>query len=115
MGTPINSGGYADMSSNHMQTEGILRRLWVLTALLAGTIAIGNVHAACTCQCVNGQASAVCDYASEPVPVCPSRFCPMPRVVPEAPLPPSAGRRTCVVKEILNDRTGKFEKREVCS
>ncbi len=94
---------------------GIVKRLWVLLALLVGAPPIGTAEAACTCQCINGEVRAVCAYASEPEPVCPPRFCAMPRVVPEVPPPPSAGPRKCVVKEILNDRTGKFEKREMCN
>jgi hypothetical protein len=92
-----------------------VKRLWVLLALLGGVSAIGNAEATCTCLCMNGEVHAVCTTTTEPEPVCPPRFCPMPRVVPEAPQPPSPGPRNCVVKEILNDRTGKFEKREVCS
>jgi hypothetical protein len=92
-----------------------VKRLWVLLALLAGALAIGKAEAVCTCLCMNGEARAVCTTTTEPEPVCPPRFCPMPLVVPEAPQPPSAGPRNCVIKEILNDRTGKFEKREVCS
>ena len=91
-----------------------MKKLLVLVAL-AGAIAIGKAEAACTCLCMNGEARAVCTTTTEPEPVCPPRFCPMPLVIPEAPRPPSPGPRTCVIKEILNDRTGKFEKREVCS
>ncbi len=92
-----------------------MKRLWVSLALLAGILAIGSAEAVCTCHCVNGEAKAFCTYATEIEPVCPPRFCPMPAVVPEAPQPPTPGPRNCVVREILNDRTGKFEKREVCS
>lgn len=90
-----------------------MNRLWILSALLAGAFAAGNAQAACTCQCVNGAVRAVCGYASDPEPVCTPRFCPMPRVLPETPPPP--GPRKCEVREILNDRTGKYEKREVCT
>ena len=92
-----------------------MKRLWVLLVLLACPLATGTAEAACSCQCINGEVRAVCQYSFDPEPVCPPRFCAMPRVVPEVPPPPSAGPRKCVVKEILNDRTGKFEKREVCT
>ncbi|HEY6241398.1 MAG TPA: hypothetical protein VIW78_11240 [Burkholderiales bacterium] len=87
--------------------------LWTLLLFFAVALSTWNAQAACTCQCVNGAPRAVCNWANEPEPVCPPRFCPMPRVVPEAPPPP--GPRNCKVTEVLNDRTGKYEKREICS
>lgn len=65
--------------------------------------------AACTCECVNGQAQGYCDTPSEPTPRCDNVRCPG---GPDSS--PPSGKSKCVNRLVYNPRTDRYEMREVC-
>jgi hypothetical protein len=88
--------------------------------LFAATImfASGAASASCECVCVSGEVKAMCQSSIDVQPVCAPRVCPItpPSVEPiSPPRVPPIGTSRCAQKQIYNDRTGKYEWKEVCS
>jgi len=67
------------------------------------------VWAACTCECINGQAQGFCDTPSEQTPNCNHVRCPG---SPNSS--PPAGKSNCENRLVYNPRTDRYEMREVC-
>lgn len=73
--------------------------------------------ASCTCECVNGQAQAMCSSAIDIQPICPPRICPItpPSITPiNPPTLPPLGTTECHQAQVLNPYTSQYEWRQVC-
>jgi hypothetical protein len=77
----------------------------------------GVSHAACTCQCVDGQIEPLCQNATDLPPICLPTICPImaPSIAPIAPpaLPP-LGTSQCRQARVC-DRSGNCEWQRVCN
>jgi hypothetical protein len=96
------------------------KAFWISILFLALStlfITIKSANAGCRCVCMNGRVEAVCTNALDLKPICPPRVCqnPPPSIAPlEKPRLPPIGTSKCVQKQIFNERTRRYEWREVC-
>jgi hypothetical protein len=116
--------GYADTSQwlqngNSLKEPTMTAKTLCATAITLALLGFASTsQAACECACVNGQTKAICQWATETPPVCAPRVCQLaPPAVPSvfAPTVPPIGARNCTQKQVLNERTHRYEWREVCS
>lgn len=95
-----------------------MRRLIGATAILACSITLADdAAAACVCRCVNGEVQALCSSAIDIQPICAPQICPItpPSIAPiQQPRVPPIGTTNCRQAQVLNQRTGQYEWREVC-
>ena len=91
-------------------------RLLQLIGVLALAMA-GGAHAACSCQCVNGQSVSLCSSSLDLPALCSAQMCPMAPVslqpLPSMSLPP-LGTQTCQQMQVRDPRTGQYEWRNIC-
>ncbi len=92
----------------------------IIRYILLGAIFSAPVssHAACECKCVGGEVKPICQSTLDVAPVCAPRVCPItpPSVEPVAqPRVPPVGTRSCTQKQVYNEKTGKYEWKEICS
>ena len=83
---------------------------------LAWMVAPTSASAACSCECVNGQAVPLCESSLDIPPPC-MRLCPMtpPAVKPLDPITlPPLGTDTCSMEQVYNADLGRYEWAEVC-
>ena len=88
-------------------------------ALVAATLAFaGEAMAGCECGCINGQPAVICRGSTQAAPqTCPQRVCPTPQ--PSAPpvvasSAPPPGTTQCLMAQVLNTQSGRYEWVEVC-
>ena len=94
-----------------------MKALSILALLVCATLATYKADAACNCVCINGEVRAVCSSTLDIEPICSSRVCPIvsPSVEPiQRPRVPPVGTTNCVQKQIYNERTRRYEWKEVC-
>jgi hypothetical protein len=80
-------------------------------------VSLRSANAECRCVCMNGSVDVVCTSTFDLKPICPPRVCPNtpPSLTPlEKPRLPPIGTSKCVQKQIFNERTRRYEWREVC-
>ena len=74
--------------------------------------------ASCSCQCVNGEVTAICSSTLDIEPICSPRICPLdsPSIKPldSLSLPP-LGTSSCSQERVYNEDSGKYEWEEVCN
>jgi len=92
-----------------------MHRLFATTVLLLASFA---THAGCQCSCVGGLPQPVCSSPLDVKPICANRACPPapPSLAPPIePRVPPVGASKCVQKQVLNEKTGRYEWKEICS
>jgi len=89
--------------------------LFVISVMII--LAASFAGADCKCLCINGEVQAVCSSSLDLQPLCPPRICPLtpPSIEPlKLPSLPPLGTSKCVQQQVYNERTGRYEWREVC-
>lgn len=94
-----------------------LKTLQIAVLALGSILANGGASANCICRCVNGVSQPVCTSGYDVEPSCPPRLCPVPPRPPAqveaVPVFPEK-TRFCEFKQVLNERTGQYERKKVC-
>jgi hypothetical protein len=75
-----------------------------------------TAHAACSCQCVDGQVEPLCESAIDLPPLCPPAICPIttPSIPPiMTPAIPPLGTSHCTQARVC-DRAGNCQWQRVC-
>jgi hypothetical protein len=92
-----------------------MRELFATIAICGAASFTTSAEAACSCQCVNGKAQALCSSALEiPQPcvqICPPAV-PSATILP--PVVPPPGTQQCRVQQVLNPYTHQYEAKQVC-
>ena len=94
-----------------------MKKFSVLALMLLSFLGVSEANAACKCVCMNGQVRVVCTSTLDIKPICPPTICPnVPPSIEPVPRPrvPPIGTTKCVQKQIYNERTRRYEWKEVC-
>jgi hypothetical protein len=94
-------------------------RTLMSAALMAASVAWSGAAAAdCVCGCVDGNVAVICRGSMQAAPqTCVARVCPAPQsstapVVASSAPPP--GTTQCIMAQVLNSQTNRYEWVEVC-
>lgn len=94
-----------------------MKALSIFALAVLAVLATLEANASCRCVCMNGEVRAVCSSTLDVEPVCSPRVCPIvpPSVEPiQRPRVPPVGTSNCVQRQIYNERTRRYEWKEVC-
>lgn len=103
--------GVADRQGGHMRN---IMRAALFAISFAGA---GEAAADCVCRCVNGELGAICVGSTAVPPVCAPRACPAttqntpPRLAQSSP---PAGTTQCLMVQVLNPKSGRYDWQELC-
>lgn len=94
-----------------------MKTLSILALAVLAILPTYAANASCRCVCMNGKVRVVCSSTLDIEPICSPRVCPIvpPSVEPiQRPRFPPVGTSNCVQKQIYNERTRRYEWKEVC-
>ena len=93
-------------------------RTLIRASLVVASLALaGEAAAQCVCGCIDGQPGVVCRGSMQSAPTVCARVCPPPQSsVPPvlASSTPPPGTTQCLMAQVLNPQTNRYEWVEVC-